>query len=404
MKYPFRAIKVTDTVYWVGAIDWTLAEFHGYATPRGTTYNAFLILGDEPVLIDVVKAHFKDELLSRIASVIDPGEIQHIISNHSEMDHTGCLLDVIERINPKTVYASKKGVDAIHKHFGESVQVEIAENSSTIELGNRSFTFEETRMVHWPDSMFTLYNDESILFSNDAFGMHLASSERFDDEVDEGILREEAAKYFANILMPFAPAVAKTVGIFDKYGIPKMIAPDHGPVWRTNLNRIISWYLEWAHRRTKNKALIVYDTMWGSTAKMTRAIEEGLMSEGVSVKVMPLSKSNRAEIALEVLDSAALLVGSPNLNSNLFPTVADTMAYLQGLAPKGLIGAAFGSYGWSTGGAIKKLETILGDMKVEIVASLAKQYVPDESGLDECFQIGATVGKRIKMMKLGKEK
>ena len=396
----FRAIRVTEHVYWVGAIDWAVRDFHGYTTPRGSTYNAFLVLAEKVTLIDTVKPPFKNELLSRIASVIDPQSIDYIVSNHSEMDHSGCLPDVIEVTKPEKVFASKMGVRALKSHFRGIGEITAVADGETISLGNMSLIFAESRMLHWPDSMVSFLPEEKILFSQDAFGMHLATSERFADEIDPSILEYEGAKYYANILLPYSKLIPKFAEKLMKLGTPgetiRIIAPDHGPIWRNDLNTIISWYGKWAAQEPTNKAIVVYDTMWNSTAKMARAIEEGLEAEGTSVKVLPLNSCDRSMIATEVLGAGALVVGSPTLNNALFPTVSDVMCYLKGLRPANLIGAAFGSYGWS-GESVKLLNEILTEMKVDLVSEGVRAlYVPDETALAECRALGRAVAEKLR--------
>ncbi len=397
MNEPLKATRVSDHVYWVGAVDWAIRNFHGYATTRGTTYNAYLILADKVTLIDTVKAPFKNELLSRIASVINPHSIDYIISNHSEMDHSGCLPDVMDVVKPEKVFASENGVKALSEHFHMDREIVPVKDGESLSLGNLNLSFIETRMLHWPDSMFTYLAEEEVLFSQDAFGMHLASSERFDDEIDEAILEDEAAKYFANILLPFSPFVTRLLERVGKLDLTfRMLLPDHGPIWRKGIERILQHYSKWAAQERLKKAIIVYDTMWQSTAMMARAICEGLASHDVSAKVMPLSSCHRSDVATEILDAGALLVGSPTLNNNMFPTVADLLTYLKGLKPRNLVGAAFGSYGWS-GEAVKQVRDVLADMNVELVGEGVKtRYIPDDDALAECFLLGAAVADKLK--------
>lgn len=396
VKGVYSAVKVTDRVYWVGAIDWHIRDMHGYLTKSGTTYNAFLVLADKVTLIDTVKAPFKDEMLSRIASQVDPGNIDYVVSNHAEMDHTGCLIDVIKTVEPEKVFASAMGIKALEDHFHAGYDIVEAKNGGSIDLGNMTIKCYETRMLHWPDSMFSYLVEENLLFSQDAFGMHLATSERFDDELDEFVLEHEAAKYYANIILPFSNLVLK---LFDKLGDlglePAVIAPDHGPIWRKRIDWILGLYKRWAGRELKNKAVIVYDTMWGSTDKMARAIEEGLIAKGSVAKVMKLRACHRSDIATELLDAGALVVGSPTINNNMFPTVADALYYIRGLKPSRLVGAAFGSYGWS-GESLKQVEEMLEAMKVELVSEgLKAKYVPDEEVLTRCRAMGERIAERL---------
>lgn len=391
----FGAVKLNDHVYWVGAVDWTLRDFHGYATDRGTTYNAYLVMADKITLIDTVKAPFCGELLSRIASVVDPGKIDYIVSNHAEMDHSGALPEVIARVKPEKVFASAKGVEALQAHFHWDQPVTAVQDGDTLSLGNRTLSFVLTKMLHWPDSMFSYLVEDRLLFAQDAFGMHLASSERFADELDKGVLEYEAAKYYANIVLPFSAIVKKTIEKAAAIDIAT-IAPDHGPIWRRDLEWILGLYARWADQAPNTKAVIVYDTMWGSTGMMAREIEEGLVSEGMRVRSMRLRESHRSDVATEVLEAGALLVGSPTINNNLFPTVADVLSYLKGLRPKNLAGAAFGSYGWSGEGA-KQVAEALASMRVDLVGDpINTEYVPDLDALARCRDLGVQVGQKMK--------
>ncbi len=397
MTSPLTAVKIAENVYWVGAIDWALRNFHGYETSRGTTYNAYLITGEKNVLIDVVKEPFKEELLERISSVLDPGKIDYIISNHAELDHSGCLPDVINVVKPEKVFASAKGVEALKEHFpGIDLEFTAVKEGEELSIGELTLQFFETRMLHWPDSMVTYLPEREILFSQDAFGMHLASSERFDDELEDWVLELESKKYFANILLPFVNIIPRAIKKLSGLSI-KMIANDHGPIWRKDPARVINWYTEWSKMEPTMKAVIVYSTMWGSTARMAAAVTDGLIERGASVKVMPLSGNHRSDIATEVLDAGALLVGSPTINSEIYPRVGDILFYLKGLKRKNLVGDAFGSYGWS-GGTVKEIRSYLDDLKIELVREddLQHKYVPGREALMECRKLGLETAEKMK--------
>jgi flavorubredoxin len=393
----FKAIQIADRVFWVGAIDWGLRNFHGYLTSRGTTYNAFLVLADKITLIDTVKPAFYDEMLDRIRSMVDPAKIEVVVSNHAEMDHSGALPRFLHSFPGKTLIASKKGEEALFRHFHWKQEIKIVKTGDKVDLGDNSLSFVEAPMLHWPDSMFTHLEKQGVLFTNDGFGMHLASSERFSDEIDPSLLRYEAAKYFANILLPFSPVVTKQINNLSSLNLNiKMIAPDHGPIFRTNVEQPIRWYGEWAAQKPGRKAVVLYDTMWQSTEKMARAACDGLVEGGATVQLMPLAGSHRSDVATEILDAGALLVGSPTMNNQMYPTVADAMTYLKGIKRLNLVGGAFGSFGWS-GQATKHLDAVLDEMKVERVQdAVSCQYVPSTEDLAACRKLGLTVAERIK--------
>ncbi|MHB8907407.1 MAG: FprA family A-type flavoprotein [Syntrophales bacterium] len=397
MTSPYKAVKVTDDVWWVGAIDWNIRDFHGYQTRRGSTYNAYLIMADKITLVDTVKAPFREEMLARIADVVEPGRIDYIVSNHSEMDHSGSLPEVIEVVRPEKIFASAVGAKTLREHFPLLAEITAVKDGARLSLGNRSLTFMETRMLHWPDSMFAYLNEEELLFSQDAFGMHLASLERFDDQVDPAILAYEAATYYANIILPYSPLVAKLLEKVTAAGLSfQMIAPDHGPIWRRDIGGIVERYGRWAAQKPTAKAVVVYATMWKSTEKMARAISEGLAAGGLSVKLMSMDGVHRSDVVYELLCAGALAVGSPTLNNNMLPHVADIMTYLRGLKPRNLVGAAFGSYGWS-GEAVRQIEEVLTEMKAESAGEgIRVKNVPDAEALARCYELGTAMAQKVR--------
>ncbi len=292
--------------------------------------------------------------------------------------------------------ASKAGVKALRDHFHWDQEVQTVADGERLELGGTSLRFFEARMLHWPDSMFTFFESEGVLFTNDAFGMHLASAERFVDEIDPCTTRYEAAKYYANILLPFSPLVRKLLGRVPAWKLDlQMIAPDHGPVWRRDPGQILELYDKWAAQPYGRKAVVVYDTMWESTARMATAVGEGLAATGLHVVLMPLRSVHRSDVATEVLEAGALVLGSPTMNGEVLPPLADVTTYLRGLKPQRLVAAAFGSYGWS-GEAVAKLAAVLEEMKLEAVANGVRvRYVPDAEALQACRDLGTEVGRRL---------
>ena len=397
MSDNFKAVRISEGVWWVGAVDWAMTDFHGYSTQRGTTYNAYLIIDDKVTLVDTVRAPFVEEMLERIGSVCPPGDIDYIVSNHSEMDHSGGLPRAVEMIQPEKVFASAMGQKALADHFGNTLSVTAVKDGETLSLGRRQLHFTETRMLHWPDSMISYLAPDKVLFSQDGFGMHLASSERFADQIEPSILEFEAKKYFANILLPFAPLVTRLLEHVKSAGIEiDILAPDHGPVWRKDIGTVPGLYAKWAAQRPGARVVIPFATMWHSTEKMARAISVGVVSEHVDVKVMPLSSRHRSDVMTELLGAGALVVGTPTMNNQMFPTVADFVTYAKGLKPRNMVAAAFGSFGWSGEGA-KLVRKELVDMKLDVVGDpLECRYVPKPADLARCRELGVTIAKLVK--------
>jgi len=391
-----KPLEIADGIYWVGSIDWNIRDFHGYSTYQGTTYNAYLILDEKITLIDAVKKEFSDELISNISQIIDPKKIAYVISNHTEMDHSGGIARVMHKIGEeKPLFCSKMGHKNLARHFDQKWNYRPVENGEELSLGKRTLTFLETRMLHWPDSMFSYIKEDKLLFSSDAFGQHYAGLERFDDEIGDAIM-PHAKKYFANILLPYSPLILKLVDTVTEMGLElDMVCPDHGIMWRKDPAKIINAYVEWSRQKPKRKALVVYDTMWQSTEKMAGAIVDALGQQGVDARPMHLRKWHRSDIMTEVLDAGAIIVGSPTLNNGLFPTISDLLTYMKGLKPQNKIAASFGSYGWS-GESVKLINSQLEDMKFEVIdPGVRIQYVPDEKSLDACYELGSKIAQAL---------
>jgi anaerobic nitric oxide reductase flavorubredoxin len=390
-------VTLAEGINWVGVVDWNLRDFHGYSTSRGTTYNAYLITDEKTALVDTVKHAFSNELLQKIQEITDPEKIDYIIINHVEMDHSSSLPMIAKIAKNATIIASQRGKDAIIEHYGADFHIETVKTGDELKLGKRTLRFIEAPMLHWPDSMFTYVVEDKILMPNDAFGQHLASSGRFDDEVDEHVLMEEAAKYYANILMLLAPLITRKIQEIVQMGIPiSMIAPSHGIIWRSNPSKIINAYLDWSAGKSKNKVVIVFDTMWGSTDKMARAIAEGAISQGVEVKLLKLRASDASEAATEILDAKAVVVGSPTLNSQMFPTLGQFLTYITGLRPKDKLWGFFGSYGWG-GGAVRNMTETVKKAGFQVhEPGVEVKYVPDEEDQKKCFDFGQQIAAKIK--------
>jgi flavorubredoxin len=400
-----KKIKLADNVYWVGAVDWLTRDFHGYSTNRGTTYNAFLIIDEKVTLIDTVKKPYKSELLHRIHNIIDPAKIDYLVVNHVEMDHSGCLPEMMEVIKPEKVICSKMGHKALLQHFHRPEwPYHVVSPGEEISLGKRTLNFLETRMLHWPDSMFTYLKEDEILFTSDAFGEHLATSERFDDEVNQDVLMHEATKYYANILTLYSPLVTKLLAKVEEMQLPiKMLAPDHGVIWRSNPGKIIEAYSRWSAHQGNGKALVIYDTMWESTRKMAKAVAEGLHEEGIEYKLLDLQVNHRSDVMTDVLESSAIILGSSTLNNGMLPRMADFLMYMRGLRPTNKIGASFGSYGWS-GEAVKMMNETLKDMNITLChQGIRVQYVPEHAQLAECVELGRTVAKALHAFMAGEK-
>ena len=387
-----NAIEISPKVWWVGGIDWNERLFHGYTTERGITYNAYLIMDEKITLIDTCKATFADELVQRISQVVDPAKIDVVITNHVEMDHSGSL-PVIHKIAPNAeIYASVgAGVNELRAHFG--IEATPVKTGDTLCIGERTLSFVTTPMVHWPDNMVTYSDVDKILFSNDAFGQHFATTKRFDDENDMCEVMKQAKKYYANIVCPYGMQAGRALAAVKGLEL-KMIAPSHGCIWRSHIDEIIAKYEEWTTYQTQEKAVVVFDSMWHSTESMAREICDAFIAEGISAQLVDVKSTHISDIMLYMCDAKYVAVGSPTLNSNMLPTVASFLTYMRGLSPKNeqRIGLAFGSYGWAPLGP-KQVYAELENAKFQLpVPVVAQQWVPSEENLAE---LQGTVRKMI---------
>jgi len=374
-------VRIAENIFWVGGIDWNLRDFHGYTTERGSSYNAYLILDEKITLVDSTKSYLVDEMLERIRKIIDPSTIDYFVCNHVEMDHSGGL-PALKKLAPKaTVITSPNGEKGLRAHYKPDWEFKIVKTGDSVSLGKRSLKFVLTPMVHWPDNMVAYMPEEKILFSNDAFGQHLASHERFDDEFPPDIVIEEARKYYANIVLPYCNQVKKALDDLKGVAI-SMIAPSHGLIWRSRPDAILREYAKWAANETENRALIIYDTMWGSTGKMARAIARAFEQKGFRWQLMDLKENHISDIMAEVQTARYICVGSSTLNSEMLPTVAAFLTYMKGLSPKSRTGLAFGSFGWG-GQSVANVETMLRACGFDMLENISVKYLPDESQLAE---------------------
>ena len=376
-----QPVKIRDNIYWVGGIDWNLRDFHGYRTQRGSTYNAYLIIDEKITLIDTVKHYLYDEMLERIAHIVDPAKIDYIISNHVEMDHSGGLPRLMETAKNAVIITSPNGEKGLRAHYKTNWKFKAVKSGETLNIGLRNINFLLTPMIHWPDNMVSYLAEEQILFSNDAFGQHIASPERFDDQLPLGIILDEAARYYANIVLPYSSQVQKALEAVKELDI-KLIAPSHGIMWRSKISELMDSYKKWSSNEVENKAIIIYDTMWESTKKVAYAIQNAFEDRGVLAKILNLKVNHYSDIMAEVLSAKYICVGSSTLNNNMLPSVAAFLTYLKGLAPQNRMGLAFGSYGWG-GQGVEQVDETLKKCGFEMLDKIKLQYVPSEAELKE---------------------
>ncbi|MCC8107941.1 MAG: FprA family A-type flavoprotein [Planctomycetes bacterium] len=379
---------------WVGAIDWNVRDFHSYNTDRGATYNAYLIRDSQSALIDCVKGPFFDRYIKQVSELADPASIKYLVVNHGELDHTSGLPMAVKAFPNAALVTNKKCQNTLQRYFNtDGWNWHIVKTGDSLSLGNRTLQFIETPMVHWPDSMFTYVPEDELLFSMDAFGQHVASAARFDDEIDLDIVMDEAKTYYANIVVPHGKFVAKTLEAAAGLSI-KMIAPSHGVIWRNHLDAILTAYKAWCGNRVRAKVGVFYDSMWESTGRIAEAITQGADVDGVATIMLHVRHSNLTRIATEFLDTAAFAFGSSTLNNLLMPAASSALVYMRGMNLPGKTGFAFGSYGWAAKGGADQVEAYMKEAGWTINRPVLKcSYLPDAAVLDEAEKAGRELAR-----------
>ena len=385
-------LELMKDIWFVGYVDFEVRNFHGYSTHRGSSYNAYIVKGEKTVLIDTVKRPYFEYFLANIKAVFNPEEIDYFITNHVEPDHSGSFPLILKYLPNAELIASERGVEALRDHYHEEVDNDIfnklraVKEGDTLDIGNgKKFTFVPIPMIHWPDSMVSFMTDENgknVLFSNDAFGQHYATSKRWDDENDMCIIMQEAEKYYANILLHLSGLIANALPKVGALPID-IICTSHGVCWRSHIKEIVEAYTKWSKGEFDEKSvLIVYDTMWGSTEMIAKALQKEIEHRGIPVKRFKLTNADYSDVITEAMKAKAILVGSPTLNNGLYPSVAEYLSYQRGLKPMNKIGLAFGSYGWS-GQCPNEIAQILRDTKFDVMDEKIRiKFVPKPEELD----------------------
>jgi len=386
--------RLREGIDWVGYVDWTVRDFHGYDTERGATYNAYLVRDEKTALIDAVKEPYAADLLARVAALTDLAAVDYVVVNHAEPDHAGGLPRVLAALPRAQVVCNAKCREALGEHFDTAGwDFHVVATGDELPLGRRRLRFIDTPMVHWPESMFTYVPEERLLFSMDAFGQHVASTQRYDDELEPGLALAEARTYYANIVLPYGRQVARALAAAAELDID-MIAPSHGVIWRAGVAGILDAYAGWAAHRPRPRVVVAYDTMWDSTGRMARAVTEGAAAGGVVAALHHVRHTSHTRLVTEVMEAAAVAFGSATLNAGMMPQAAAALTYLKGLRPRNKAAFAFGSYGWGKGGP-EAVDAVLGEMGWERIREpLRVRYRPGEDDLAECRRAGGELARR----------
>ena len=393
------SITILPNIYSVGVVDWNVRNFHGhtYTTKRGSSYNAYLIIDEKIALVDTVYTPFSEELINNIREIIPLEKIDYIIANHVEVDHSGALPAIMPHCPKAKILGTAKCKEGLYRHYYQDWDFKTVKTGDKLELGKRSLSFIEAPMVHWTDSMFTYCPQDALLMPNDAFGQHLASAERFDDQVNQCILMEEAESYYANILWPLNSIIARKIQEIQKLNLSiKMIAPSHGVIWRKDPNKIINAYTDWSGGQTKNKVVIVYETMWGATDTMARQIAQGIAKQKIEVKLYNIAESDRTEVITQMLSAKGFLFGSSTHDNDMLSNIAAFLEIVKGLKPKNRQVSFFGSYGWA-GGSVNEMQEMLKSSGADFtIPAIAFKYNPDKVELESCVEFGSKFAQSLK--------
>ncbi|HOP73148.1 MAG TPA: anaerobic nitric oxide reductase flavorubredoxin [Thermoclostridium caenicola] len=385
---------IKNNVYWVGKVDWELKTFHGsdYSVNHGSSQNAYLIQEEKTVLIDTVWKPHADEFVDNLAKEVDLNKIDFIVINHGEVDHSGALPALMERIPNTPIYCTANAVKSLTGQYHHPEwNFRVVKTGDSVDIGNgKKLIFVEMRMLHWPDSMATYMTGDNILFSNDAFGQHYAVEELFNDKADPCELWEEAMKYYANILTPYSPLVKKKIEEIQAFNLPiDIIATSHGVIWRENPLQIVEKYYAWAQDYQEDQITIVYDTMWEGTLQLANQIgrEISRISPDTRVKVFNISKYDKNDIMTEVFRSRAIAVGSPTVGNGILSSVGGWLDFLKELKFKNKKAAVFGCYGWS-GESTRILRERLTDAGFQVVEpEIRCNWNPTEEDLGKAADI-----------------
>ncbi len=394
-------VTLAPDVHWVGAKDPDLAVFDiVIPTEYGTTYNSYLVRGTEKTaLIDCVKRPFAGDLFRNVSRFLPPEKLDCVVINHSEPDHAGGIVDLLERNPDVTVYLSRSAKTFVDNLVNAGYRFRIVNDDDELPLGGKTLRFFNTPFLHWPDTILTYLVEDRILFPCDFLGAHYCSPEFFNDELSEPETARKAFEfYYCTIMRPYKEHVLKACEKIRNLPIA-MVAPSHGPILRKDPGSYISWYEERASvlsRVTEKKVTIVYASAYGNTANMAAKVAEGVRSAGVTATLINSVEVPMDEIIDEFETSAGFLIGTPTLNANVPHPILHLIANLVVLNVKGKPASVFGSYGWS-GEAIKTVQDILASMRLKIAPEpIRVRMAPSEADLAACVDFGKKFGEIVR--------
>ncbi|MHA1417841.1 MAG: FprA family A-type flavoprotein [Candidatus Heimdallarchaeaceae archaeon] len=388
--------KITNSVYWLGGIDWDRRLFDSLIPlPDGTSYNSYLIQGSEKtILIDTIEPSMTDTLFFQLKDV---EKIDYIVSHHTEQDHSGAIPAVLKKYPSAMILATKKGKEMLIDHLLISPeQIQIVEDGEEISLGDKTLKFIHTPWVHWPETMVSYLVEDKILFSCDFFGSHVATTDLYVK--DEGLVYEAAKRYFAEIMMPFSKIIRKNIDKVKQLEI-QLIAPSHGPIY-DKPSFIIDAYEDWISDTPKNVAVIPYVSMHGSTRIMVEYLVGALVKKGVTVYQFDLAVVDIGKLAITLVDAATVILGTPTVHAGPHPLAVYAAYLLNALKPKIKLISVIGSYGWFTKTIDQVVSMVPGLKDVEVLEPVYVKGHPKEESFQALDIMAEKIAEKHKELNL----
>jgi flavorubredoxin len=393
-------VEIKPDVYWIGIIDRTTDLFEGIwpISDTGVTYNSYLIDDEKKALIDLAKSNKGDEFFTQIEEITDVTQIDYIIINHMEPDHSG-LIKIVRRLAPGVkIVGSAKTREMLEKFFGITDNVVVVEDGDTLSLGKRELRFFSTPFLHWPETIMTYETTQRILFSCDAFGGYGAiRGGIFDDEsMDAAFYEREALRYYVNIVANFSVRVLNAITKLKGVAID-VIAPSHGLVWRKNVTRIVELYKRWAEYASEPGepgVTLIYASMYGSTEMTMNAVARGISRAGLPVAIFDAARTHVSYILPSLWTMSGVIIGAPTYEVSLFPPMAEVLHMVSRKRIKNKQAAYFGGHGWS-GGALRELKQIVEPLKWRIQDILEYVGSPKSSDLRDAESFGERFARQL---------
>ena len=386
-------------VYYVGVDDHHTELFENlWKIQFGVSYNSYLIVDEKIALIETVKDPWSQEWLDNIREIIDPKDIDYIILNHMEPDHTSSLPDIAELAPNATLLFTERASDMQKSFYGLSLKEKVVEDLEELSLGNKTLKFIHTPFLHWPETMMTYVKEDEVLFSCDAFGSFGALNGKvFDDEIDMRMVESESRRYLSSIITTYFKFVQRGIAKIKELGIGiKMVAPSHGPIYRKDPMWVVNKYDEWTHPELEKYVTIVFGSMYGFTHRLALKLKNELTKLGVEVKIHNISYTDMSRVLVDAVRPSVLVVGAPTYDAHPFPKIWAFVNEVQGKRVPVNKVALFGTYGWG-GGGVKKLQKMFEEMKFEILEPVIRVKArPSEEETQQITTLAKNIAEHVK--------